>query len=216
MTQEVATLSYNQVTTTTAAINRQVEYLIKPDNTNQNRIIVEASMDLSLSTSMAQVSSITVSTGNIGEEYAVSVQVTGQPTLTYRHKQVAGDTATSIAGFLAILINTNNNVIATASGGVITVKSAKAGDTFTLDNSQSTVPSKVVTATVTAATGTPKHRKLLEASLIFSINTSGFLILESDGNFFDGAAVPVVLQKFGKISVASAPRALATIISDQA
>ena len=215
MSQDIANLTYNQVTTTSTSVSRQIEYQVAPDAVNPNKLVVVGSLNLS-DTAVPQVSTITITAGSAGNEYAVTVGVTGSPSFTYRHKQVAGDTAASIAQFLATILDTNPNIVASVSGAVITVTGAVAGVAFTLDNSQSTTVGNVVTATTTAAAGTPKHRKIFDASLIFSVNANGFVTIESDGKFYDAALMPTVLQTFGRVSVANAPKALGTIILEQA
>jgi hypothetical protein len=214
MSQKIASLTYNETNTTVASVSRDIEYLVAPDDTNPNKIIVTGSLDLS-DDGVRQVSTITITSGTTGNEYAVAVQVVGQPTLIYRHKQPAGATAVALAAFLATLIDTNPHVVATATGAVITVKSAVAGVAFTLDNSDSTTVGNVVVATTTAAAGTAKHRKLFETALIFGVNATGFITVTSDGKFYDGAMTPVLLQNYGPIGVAIAPKAITAIAAAQ-
>ncbi|MEH2033205.1 MAG: hypothetical protein V7K67_26850 [Nostoc sp.] len=148
---------------------------------------------------VAQVSTVTVTAGTTGDEYAIAVTV-GSSTLTYRHKQVASQTATAIATFLATLINTNPNVQATSVGAVITITSVIPGQAFTLANTDSTTPGNVVIATTTANAGTALHRKIGQANVVFGAIATGFPVINVSGNWYDGSASPVQQQAFGPLT----------------
>ena len=147
---------------------------------------------------VAQVSTVTITAGTTSDEYAVKVTV-GSGAFTYRHKQVASETATSIAAFLATLINTNPNVAATSAAGIITIKSLIPGQAFTLANTDSTTVGNAVIATTTANSGTALHRKVAEAEITFSASTSGFPVTSVSGKWYDGASTPVMKQAFGPL-----------------
>ncbi|MCC5616533.1 hypothetical protein LC605_15925 [Nostoc sp. CHAB 5836] len=162
-----------------------------------NKITVEWYLTLNPD-NVPQVSTVTITAGTTGDEYAIKATV-GSSAPTYRHKQLAGETAPLIAAFLATLINTNPSLWATSAGAVITIKSLIPGQAFTLANTDSTTAGNVVIATTTANSGTALHRKIAEADMTFSANTSGFPVVSVSGRWYDGAASPALKQTFGPL-----------------
>ncbi len=182
--------------TSTTPTELEAEYRIS--SAENNKVKIEWYLTLNPD-NVPQVSTVTITSGSTGDEYAVKVTV-GSSALTYRHKQVASETAASIATFLATLINTNPNVQATNVGGVITIKSLIPGQAFTLSNTDSTTVGNVVIATTTANSGTALHRKIAEAEIDFSANESGFPKISTSGKWYDAALSPVQKQSFGPLT----------------
>ncbi|MBN3946428.1 MAG: hypothetical protein HWQ38_08020 [Nostoc sp. NMS7] len=147
---------------------------------------------------VAQVSTVTITAGTTADFYAIQVTV-GTDVHTYRHKQIASETATSIAAFLATLINTNANVQAQSSGNIITITSLIPAQAFVLSNADSTTVGNVVFATTTPNSGTVLHRKIADATLTFTANPAGFPSVNVSGNWYDGGLVPVLKQSFGPL-----------------
>jgi phage tail sheath gpL-like len=190
-------IDYNRPkNTSTIATNLGSEYQIT--TTTENTITIDWFLSLD-PTAIAQVSTVTISAGTLNDEYALTV-TSGGSASEYMHKQVAGDTATTIASFLATLINTNPNVQAVSAGAVITVTSLIPGQAFTLANTDSTTPANVVIATTTANAGTAINRKIAEANVVFSASTTGFPVITLSGQWYDGSATPVLLQAFGPLT----------------
>jgi len=151
---------------------------------------------------VAEETTVTITAGATGNYYVIDV-VVGADSKSYIHKQVAGDTAATIAAYLAKIIDTNPNVRATAASNVISIKAAVPGTDLLIDGTDSTTPANVVVATVAANGGTALHRKIGEASLTFSINAAGFPEITTNGKWFDGGVSPVQLVPFGPLRATS-------------
>jgi hypothetical protein len=118
-----------------------------------------------------------------------------------------------MAAFLATLINTNPNVAATSSAGVITITSAIPGQAFTLANTDSTTVGNVVIATTTANSGTALHRKVADIDVTFAVNANKFPTITLGGSWYNGAASPVVVLPVSVLST-SGPRSIDTLQTD--
>lgn len=192
----IGVIDYNRprdVSTTPTEL--EAEYRII--TTNANKVKIEWYLTLDPA-NVAQVSTVTILSGTTGDDYAIKVTV-GSSNLTYRYRQVAGDSATAIATFLATLINTNPNVQATNTAGVITVKSLIPGQAFTLANTDSTTVGNVAIATPTANAGTALHRKIGESEITFGASATGFPMISLSGKWYDGGAIPGFKQSFGPL-----------------
>lgn len=181
--------------TATTPTELEAEYRITTSQSNKIKTEWYLTLDPN---NVAQTSTVTITAGSTGDEYAIKVSV-NSTSFTYRHKQVASETATSIAAFLATLINTNPNIQSTSNAAVITIKSLIPGQAFTLANTESTTAGNVVIATTTANAGTALHRKIAEAELAFSANNKGFPVVSVSGKWYDGADLPVFKQTFGPL-----------------
>ena len=185
----VGTLAYDRpANSTVVATTLETDYQVSFPSANTVKITQYLTLDPA---AVPQVSTVTLSAGVTGDDIAVHLTV-GATTWVYRHKKAAGDTVTTMAAFLAMLINTNPNVSATSSAGVITITSAIPGQAFTLANTDSTTAGNVVIATPTANSGTALHRKIVELDVAFTVNTNKFPTITLGGNWYNGAASPVV------------------------
>jgi hypothetical protein len=162
-----------------------------------NRVRTEWYMTLDPA-AVPQVSTVTITSGVTNDDYVVILTVDAVAR-AYRHKQVAGDNAASIASFLATLINTHPAVKAVAASGVITITSLIPGQAFTIANTGSTTVGNIVIATTTANSGTTLHRKIGEVDLTFTINATGFPVASVSGRWYDAASLPVQRQVFGPL-----------------
>jgi hypothetical protein len=206
----VGTLSYDRPTSAiVTATTLETDYQISFPSANTVRITQNLTLDPS---AVAQVSTVTLSAGSNGDDIAVHLTV-GGTTWIYRHKKAAGDTVTTMAAFLATLINTNPNVAATSAAGVITITSAIPGQAFTLANTDSSTVGNVVIATTTANSGTTLHRKVVDLDVSFTVNTNKFPTVTLGGNWYNGAASPVVVLPVSNLTTAG-PRSIDTLQTD--
>jgi hypothetical protein len=193
------------VTATTLETDYQISFPLA----NRVRITQNLTLDPA---AVPQVSTVTLSAGSNGDDIAVHLTV-GSTTWIYRHVKAAGDTVTTMAAFLATLINTNPNVAATSSAGVITITSAIPGQAFTLANTDSTTVGNVVIATTTANSGTALHRKVADIDVTFAVNANKFPTITLGGSWYNGAASPVVVLPVSVLST-SGPRSIDTLQTD--
>lgn len=206
----VGTLAYDRpANSTVVATTLETDYQVSFPSANTVRITQNLTLDPA---AVAQVSTVTLSAGSTGDDIAVHLTV-GATTWVYRHKKAAGDTVTTMAAFLAMLINTNPNVSATSSAGVITITSAIPGQAFTLANTDSTTAGSVVIATPTANSGTALHRKIVELDVAFTVNTNKFPTITLGGNWYNGAASPVVALPVSVLTT-SGPKSIDTYQTD--
>ena len=206
----VGTISYDRpANSTVVATTLETDYQVSFPSANTVRITQNLTLDPA---AVAQVSTVTLSAGSTGDDIAVHLTV-GATTWVYRHKKAAGDTVTTMAAFLAMLINTNPNVSATSSTGVITITSAIPGQAFTLANTDSTTAGSVVIATPTANSGTALHRKIVELDVAFTVNTNKFPTITLGGNWYNGAASPVVALPVSVLTT-SGPKSIDTYQTD--
>lgn len=206
----VGTISYDRpANSTVVATTLETDYQVSFPSANTVRITQNLTLDPA---AVAQVSTVTLSAGSTGDDIAVHLTV-GATTWVYRHKKAAGDTVTTMAAFLAMLINTNPNVSATSSAGVITITSAIPGQAFTLANTDSTTAGSVVIATPTANSGTALHRKIVELDVAFTVNTNKFPTITLGGNWYNGAASPVVALPVSVLTT-SGPKSIDTYQTD--
>lgn len=206
----VGTISYDRpANSTVTATTLETDYQISFPSANTVRITQNLTLDPA---AVAQVSTVTLSAGSTGDDIAVHLTVNAT-TWVYRHKKAAGDTVTTMAAFLATLINTNPNVAATSALGVITITSAIPGQAFALANTDSTVTGNVVIATPTANSGTALHRKVVDVDVAFSVNTNKFPLITLGGNWYNGAASPVVVLPVSTLTVAG-PKSIDTLQTD--
>lgn len=205
--QAVSSITYNRTDVTPTTVT--TEYRRSSDTTNANRQKIVQYMGLD-STAVAQVSTVTLALGTAADNYVVVI-ANGPDTKTYRHQQAAGDTANTLAEFLATIINTNPSVTATFADNVITLTSSVAGDDFVISNTGSTTVGNVVVATPTASAGTPKHRKRWEMFVNFNVTPQGFEQLTAQGFCYNGAEPPVQSVTFGPITLATSPTNLAQV-----
>lgn len=189
-------ITYNRPqNSATTPTELETEYRIS--SPSGNAILTEVFMTLDPD-NVAQVSTVTLSLGSAGDEYAIAIAV-GADSWVYRHKQTASDTTVSMAAFLAAIINTNTNVKASASSGVITITSLIPGQAFTPTVTESTTAGNLVVATPTANAGTALHRKIGQMIATFSVNNLGFPQISTSGSWYNGASVPVLQQNFGPL-----------------
>lgn len=210
-TQEVYTISYprpkNEQTTTTAL---ETEYKVVAPASGTNNVKIEQWMTLDPDNE-SFVGTVTLTAGTAGDEYVISVD-DGTDDLIYRHNQTATDTATTMATFLAAIIDTHPGVRATSAAGVITVTGAIPGVAITVDTSSSTTPANVVAATSTPASGTALHRKISDITIGWTVDTSGFpTITVDEAIFYSGAASPTSVSTRTNIAVGKGSKTLDTI-----
>jgi hypothetical protein len=206
----VGTLSYDRpANSTVTATTLETDYQISFPSANTVRITQNLTLDPA---AVPQVSTVTLSAGSTGDDIAIHLTVSST-TWVYRHVKAAGDTVTTVAAFLATLINTNPNVAATSALGVITITSAIPGQAFTLANTDSTTAGNVVIATTTANSGTALHRKVAEIDVAFTVNTNKFPTVTLGGNWYNGAASPVVVLPVSAL-VVNGPRSIDTLQTD--
>jgi hypothetical protein len=206
----VGTISYDRpANSTVTATTLETDYQISFPLANRVRITQNLTLDPA---AVPQVSTVTLSAGSNGDDIAVHLTV-GSTTWIYRHVKAAGDTVTTMAAFLATLINTNPNVAATSSAGVITITSAIPGQAFTLANTDSTTVGNVVIATTTANSGTALHRKVADIDVTFAVNANKFPTITLGGSWYNGAASPVVVLPVSVLST-SGPRSIDTLQTD--
>lgn len=194
---------------TTTPVTIKTDYATSVPVADKTRITQYYNLDPD---AVAQVSTVTLSAGSTGDDIAIHLTV-GATTWIYRHKKTSSDTVTTMAAFLATLINTNPNVYATSALGVITIKSAIAGQAFTLANTDSTTAGNVVIATTTANSGTALHRQVAVVDVGFSINVNKFPEITLSGNWYDGAASPAVALPIASLKVAG-PKSVDTLQTD--
>ena len=211
--QNVAVLSFERVQSTAVVTTLETEYRKSVDPTNGNKHKTEQFLTLD-PLCASQVNTITIALGVVNDDYAVVI-TSGTDVLTYRHRQIAGDTANSIANFLAKIIDTSSYVQATSNAAVITITGAVPGAAFDVDNTTSTTPANLVIAETTPPAGTPKHRKRWEIIYTFSIKPNGFETVSCEGACYDGANPGTVIQRFGPLALADAPRSLSQIQTEQ-
>lgn len=191
MSQITGNLSYlrpraSSTTSTELAQSYQV------DSPQANRLMVIWNSNLDPN-AIAQVDTLTVTAGTVGNSYSVGVTVDSDLEL-YEIAQETGDTATEIAVRLAALINTHPGVSASADTGVITVTGAVPGQAVTLDVSGSTTPGNLVIANVGAAAGTAIVGRIATFQLDFTYVSGGIPKLTVSPAFYDGmAGNPVAL-----------------------
>jgi hypothetical protein len=206
----IGTISYDRpANSTVTATTLETDYQISFPLANRVRITQNLTLDPA---AVPQVSTVTLSAGSDGDDIAVHLTV-GSTTWIYRHVKAAGDTVTTMAAFLATLINTNPNVAATSSAGVITITSAIPGQAFTLANTDSTTVGNVVIATTTANSGTALHRKVADIDVTFAVNANKFPTITLGGSWYNGAASPVVVLPVSVLST-SGPRSIDTLQTD--
>lgn len=206
----IGTISYDRpANSTVTATTLETDYQISFPLANRVRITQNLTLDPA---AVPQVSTVTLSAGLNGDDIAVHLTV-GSTTWIYRHVKAAGDTVTTMAAFLATLINTNPNVAATSSAGVITITSAIPGQAFTLANTDSTTVGNVVIATTTANSGTALHRKVADIDVTFAVNANKFPTITLGGSWYNGAASPVVVLPVSVLST-SGPRSIDTLQTD--
>lgn len=206
----VGTITYDRPNNTAVtATTLETDYQISFPQTNRIRISQFLTLDPA---AVAQVSTVTLSAGSTGDDIAIHLTV-GATTWVYRHKKAAGDTVTTMAAFLATLINTNPNVSATSALGVITITSAIPGQAFTLANTDSTTAGNVVIASVTANSGTALHRKVVDLDVTFDVNSEKFPRVTLGGNWFDGGASPIAVLPVSALT-ASGPRSIDKLQTD--
>ena len=206
----VGTISYDRpANSTVTATTLETDYQVSFPSANTVRITQNLTLDPA---AVAQVSTVTLSAGSTGDDVAVHLTV-GSTTWIYRHVKTSSDTVTTMAAFLATLINTNPNVAATSSAGVITITSAIPGQAFTLANTDSTTVGNVVIATTTANSGTALHRKIVELDVAFTVNTNKFPTITLGGNWYNGAASPVVALPVSVLTT-SGPKSIDTYQTD--
>jgi hypothetical protein len=206
----IGTISYDRpANSTVTATTLETDYQISFPLANRVRITQNLTLDPA---AVPQVSTVTLSAGSNGDDIAVHLTV-GSTTWIYRHVKAAGDTVTTMAAFLATLINTNPNVAATSSAGVITITSAIPGQAFTLANTDSTTVGNVVIATTTANSGTALHRKVADIDVTFAVNANKFPTITLGGSWYNGAASPVVVLPVSVLST-SGPRSIDTLQTD--
>ena len=185
----VGTLSYDRPANSTVVSTKlETDYRISFPSLNTVRITQNLALDPA---AVSQVSTVTLAAGSTGDDIAVHLTV-GATTWVYRHKKVAGENVTTMAAFLATLINTNPYVAATSIVGVITITSAMPGQAFTLANTDSSTVGNVVIATPTANYGTVLHRKIVELDVVFTVNANKFPAITLGGKWYNGAASPVI------------------------
>ena len=207
--QEISTLTYNRTDITPTTVVTEYRYSGDADNGNKQRI--EQYMGLN-SAAVAQKTTVTIAAGVNGNAYVVIVASNGV-TRTYRHEQATGDTAASIANFLATIISTHLAVTAASENNVITISACVAGIPFTTANTGSTTVGNLVMATPTANSGTPKHRKRWDITLTFDVSAQGFERVTATGTCLDGAEPPVAANTFGPLVLANAQTGIATVQS---
>lgn len=206
----VGTLAYDRpANSTVVATTLETDYQVSFPSANTVRITQNLTLDPA---AVAQVSTVTLSAGVTGDDIAIHLTVSGT-TWIYRHKKAVADTVITMAAFLATLINTNPNVAATSSVGVITITSAVPGQAFTLANTDSTTVGNVVIATTTANSGTALHRKIIELDVAFTVNTNKFPTITLGGNWYNGAASPVVALPVSVLTT-SGPKSIDTYQTD--
>lgn len=206
----VGTITYdrpnNTVVTTTTL---ETDYQISFPQTNRIRISQFLTLDPA---AVAQVSTVTLSEGLTGDDIVVELTV-GANVWHYRHQETAADTVTTMAAFLATLINTNPNVAATSALGVITITSAIPGQAFSLANTGSTTAGNVVIATTTANSGTALHRKVVDLDVTFDVNSEKFPRVTLGGNWMDAGASPVAVLPVSALTV-NGPRSIDKLQTD--
>lgn len=206
----VGTISYDRPNSSTVtSTTLETDYQITFPQANRIRISQFLTLDPA---AVAQVSTVTLSAGSTGDDIAIHLTV-GSTTWVYRHVKTSSDTVTTMAAFLATLINTNPNVAATSNLGVITITSAIPGQAFTLANTDSTTAGNVVIATPTANAGTALHRKVVDLDVTFDVNAQKFPRVTLGGNWFDGGASPVSVLPVSALNVAG-PRSIDTLQTD--
>jgi hypothetical protein len=200
--QVAGTLSFNRPKlSTTAPAAVTCEYRLSTTADNQVKIEQYASLDPS---AVAQVSTIVVKPGAVGDLYSVTLSGDAPPTTgssnatlepqTYIYRQKEGDTAAIIAEGLAKAITDDPRVAAKASGGTITVTGAVSGLAFVLDNAGTTTVGNAVIATPTKAAGNVRHVKVQEIVINYGVNETGLPTLTAFVQWFTGDATSVPFQ----------------------
>lgn len=162
-------------------------------------------------TTVAQESTITIAAGITDDLYTVSI-ADGTTTDIYTYRQEAADTADIIAASLTQLLDLHPGVRVTAATNVITVAGVHGGVVITIDVSSSSTPGNLVTATPTAASGTPLFVKIATVTTTkvlteASAGVNGFPRVLMSVDFYDGDAVSPIILATREVSTTS-PRNL--------
>jgi len=206
-----ASLAYNSVSTVQTPITLETEHRVTQDSTTKDTIIEQwVNLDKD---AQPQVETVTITTSVPVADCYFRVAIDG-PTAgadrvyLYEFLTASGDTAPTIAARLAELIDQSVDVSAVAVTNTIVITSVLPGTngafTATVDcrkkSDDTTISSKIATATTTAASGTGKVRKIAQFALRLASSSSGAPELQvRDGVWYNGAASPVSVQQFGPI-----------------
>jgi|GEM_PF-6697516 len=197
----VGSESYNRpLASSTVSTSIPTSFTVGIAETSGNEVITITKLANLDTANVAQVSTVTLATPTVGNTVALTVTANSVSNL-YFYVVQTGDTATSVAAYLAKIIGAvDPNVSASAAAGVITLTSIVPGQAFTLANTGSTTPSNVVIATTTANSGTPLQVQTAIATLTFSVDSNGFQSIALGGNWYTGATTPVVAAAIPTLS----------------
>lgn len=205
-------LSFDQSLTST--VSRTLEFytdvtqVASGDYAGQTQVDFVVNMN---DDAVAQVNTVTIASPVAAADSYYTVKITGvSTTTTFAFLSLAADvnSVTTIAANLAALVNTHPEVVATNASGVITITGVVPGAAFTVavdcrvkaSDTQDT--GKISTASVTAASGTAKSRKMFTAYLDLSV-ASNQPRFEAAVTAFDGAASPTIVGSVRNISSSS-------------
>lgn len=143
-----------------------------------------------------QENTITITAGVAGNLYNVlvadSVDLATNPD-NWNYTQMPGDTAAIIASKLALALDQDARIFASATGAVITIKSAIAGKPFYLDVTDSSTPANAVVANTVANVaptengGVVVHGKYSSTLVTFGVSANSYQPTVSLSNqWFDG------------------------------
>lgn len=198
-------ITYDSVTTTTAELTLENERRWVGNsalNTDKTEFYLNLDKD-----AQPQIDTISVAASLPASDayYKVTIAgVTTTRTFIYAYLTASTDTDATIEARLAELINLHPDVSAVIDGGNVKVTSLVPGTngafTTTVDclnvGTNATIASKI-TATSVAGTGTGKVRKIADISVELRVDSSGSPQLRVTGNWYSGAAVPVLANAFG-------------------
>lgn len=205
-------LSFDQSLTSTVA--RTLEYYTDIAQVSSGTYSGQTQIDFVVNmndAAVAQVNTVTIASPVAAADSYYTVKITGvSTTTTFAFLSLAADvnSVTTIATNLATLINTHPEVVATNASGVITITGVVPGAAFTVTvdcrvkASDTQDSGKISTASVTAASGTAKSRKMFTAYLTLAVSSNQPRV-EASVTAFDGAASPTIVGSVRTISSTS-------------
>jgi phage tail sheath gpL-like len=193
--QSVSSLVYNSVTTTTTPLTLPVDLSLSVAGGVSTTTVLPT---LS-STAVAQVSTFTISGTLTTNDVVTATIATTVPTYSFQYQYTASatDTIQTVGTRLATLINTDPNIVASATfatgTSTITITSSTPGAPFTLTTGKTGTITVSAGTTSTANAGTAMERQVAIATWTLGVSSDGYYQVTGAVAFHDGAASPTLL-----------------------
>lgn len=180
--QVVETISYNRPRNAIAN-NLPASMSFSYDSgTGKGKVTWELTLDPA---NVSQLTQVTITAGTAGDLYRINID--GE---NYIYEMQSGETAADIATALAKRIDIDAAVYATVNSGVtnqIDIKGVVPGTAITINNTGSTNTANLTLVTPTAASGTPKHRKIAEVMIDTKITPDTYYpAIDMTTQFYNG------------------------------